>query len=181
MSDVSEARINLQQQEISYRAAVSEATFTRVAAALNFVNKRQHDTKNFFLNGPYGLAPAPQTGVDGAYMFLFDAEITGIMMFNLVAGSSGSTTLDVRLRTASGGSSSSIFTVTPSIASTAGNNAFVGISNVPTYTILENPAGTTAPTLAVTNVNAGDLITLDTVAVQPGAQNAGLIIYFRPR
>ncbi len=51
MTDVTEQRINLQAEETDYKSAVSEALLTRMAAAVNFVNKRQYDTKQFDLNG----------------------------------------------------------------------------------------------------------------------------------
>lgn len=180
MSDVTPERIILQTEEVSYRAAVSEATFTRVAATNNFISTYQYDTKAFYLNGRYFGKAAPQTGVDGAHIMIFNMEIIGISMFNLVAGASGTTTLDVKRRTASGGSGTSIFSTKPSIASTAGNNAWVSRVLVPADTILENPSGTTAPVLSTTTLNAGDMITLDTFATQTGAENCGLILYLRP-
>jgi hypothetical protein len=181
MADISEQRINIQAEETAYRAANSESTFTRVGAAVNFINKRQYDSKQFFLNGKYYGQGAPQTDLDGAHMMLFDAEIVGVMMFNLVAGSSGTTTIDIKRRTASGGAGTSIFSVLPSITSAAGNHAFVARRLIPANVLLENPAGTTAPVLSTTNLDAGDLLTIDLTAVQTGGENCGLIIYYRPR
>lgn len=180
MSDVLPERINIQISEVAYKAAVSESIMNRVAASINHINYYQHDTKQFFINGKYYVGGASQTGVDGAYMFLFDAEITGIAMFNLIAGASGTTTLDIVRYTASNTGGSSIFTVKPAIASTAGNNAYVGVSLTPSYTILENPSGTTAPTMALTTVSAGDLIKMNVTGVQTGGENAGIVVYFRP-
>jgi hypothetical protein len=181
MADVIEERINLQSEEVAYRAAVSEATFSRVAAALNFVNKRQYDCKTFYLNGPYGLAPTPQTAVDGAHGMLFDVEIVGCMMFNIVPGVSGTTTLNVKRHTASGMTGASIFSTKPSISSAAPANSFVFSRFGDNPTILENPSGTVAPVLSVTQLDAGDLLTLDMDTNQAGAENCGLVLYFRPR
>ncbi len=180
MADLIEERLNIQIEETQYKAAVSESTMSRVGASINFVNKRQHDTKQFFINGKYYVGGASQTGVDGAYMFLFDAEITGIAMFNLIAGASGTTTLDIVRYTASNTGGSSIFATKPSITYTAGNNAYVGVALTPSYTILENPSGTTAPTMALTTASAGDLIKMNVTSVQTGGENAGIVIYFRP-
>ena len=180
MADLIPERLNIQIEETQYKSAVSESTMSRVGASINFVNKRQHDTKQFFINGKYYVGGASQTGVDGAYAFLKDAEITGIMMFNLIAGASGTTTLDIVRYTASNTGGSSIFTVKPAISSTAGDNAYVMVDLTPSYTILENPSGTTAPTMALTTVSAGDLIKMNFTSVQAGGENAGIVIYFRP-
>lgn len=178
MSDVTPERINIQQPEVAYRAAVSEATFSRVGAGINFINYFQHDRKEFFINGPYQT----NTAIDGAHLFLYDAEIIGAAMFNIIAGSGGTTTMDIRRYTASGVGGSSIFTTLPSIDASAGNVSFVAVSLSPSLVILENPAGTVVPVFSVTNVNAGDLIVTDITTVQTGGpQNCGLILFHRPR
>lgn len=47
---------------------------------------------------------------------------------------------------------------------------------------LEGPTGTTVPTLAIDELNAGDLLTLNLDAAQGGgAENCGLILYYIPR
>lgn len=181
MSDVTERRINIQSEEVKYRAAVSEATMTRVGAAVNFVNKRQYDTKQFYLNGKYFGKGAPQISVDGSHIMLFDMEIVGVAMFNLVTGTSGTTSLDIIRRTASGGSGTSIFSTLPAISYSAGNNAWVQRRLVPSDSILENPSGTTAPVLSTINLDAGDMITCNLQSVQTGAENCGIILYLRPR
>lgn len=184
MAAVPDQRIILQAEETKYRAAVSEALLSRVAGVTNFISNRQYDSRGFFLNGPYSLVGA-QSGVDGTWVVLKDVEIIGCAMFNLVAGSSGTTTLDVHRFTASNTPSGglSIFTTRPAIASSAGNNAFVA-RDFSTSTTLENPAGTTLPVLVgggTFNLNAGDMLTLDKDGSQVGAQNCGLILYYRPR
>ena len=135
---------------MAYKAAVSESTFTRFGSSINFINKRQFDSKTFEINGPYKVA----TAVDGAYIVPFDMEITGVGAFNIVAGSSGTTTFNVRRFTASGVDAGSIFSTKPSITSAAGNNAYVARRLIPSDTTLENPAGTTIPVISVTDINA---------------------------
>lgn len=182
MADITDRRINIQQEETKYRASVSEATLTRVGASINFVNKRQFDTRGFFLNGPYGTAGIPQTDVDGAWGVLFDIEIVGIMMFNHVAGFSGTTTLDLRRYTASntpvGGTS--IFSTKPSLSFTSGNNAFL-FKDVLNNLDLQNPTGATMPVVSTVNLNAGDMVSLNVDAAQTGGENCGILVYFRPR
>lgn len=179
MADIPERRIIIQEEETAYRAAVSEATLSRVGAVSNFISKRQYDSRGFFLNGPYGTIGA-QTGVDGAWAVLFDIEIIGVMMFNLVAGSSGTTTLDIRRFTASNTGNTSIFSTKPSLTSASGNNAYV-FRDVLNATNLEAPTGSTVPVVSTVNLNAGDMLTMNKDASQVGGQNCGILIYYRPR
>jgi hypothetical protein len=184
MSDITPRRIIIQQEETKYRASVSEATLSRVGATTNFINMKQYDSRGFFLNGAYRYAMG-QTGVDGAWGILFDIEIVGIMMFNLVAGTSSllgqqRTILDIRRWTASNTGNTSIFTDKPIINYTAPNNAYLFIDLL-NSTTLENPTGTFLPTMAVTQLNAGDMLTMNCEEGMLGAQNCGLLIYYRPR
>lgn len=181
MADITAERINIQQEEVAANAAVSEGTASRLGASINFINERQILQKEFFVNRRYSAFTPPLTSADGAQMFLFDATIIGFMAFNLTAGSAGQTEFDVKRRTASGGSGTSIFSTTPKISYTAGNNAWVAWRSVPTPTTIENPSGTTVGVFSTTNVDAGDLITLDLLTVQTAAQYCGLIIYYIPR
>ncbi len=185
MADITPARIIIQQEEVQYRGSVSEATLSRMGATSNHIALNQYDSRGMFINGPYDSVSGSQVGVDGAWLILKDAEILGVGMINLVAGSSGTTTLDVRRFTASntptGGAS--IFSTKPSIASSAGNNAYV-LKDFSTGETLENPAGTTVPVLvggSTFNVNKGDMLTMNIDAKQVGGQNCGVLLFYRPR
>ena len=177
MSDITEERLNIQNEEMAYKSALSESTFTRLGSAVNFINKRQFDTKIFEINGPFKTA----TAIDGAFIVPFDIEIIGVGAFNIVNGSSGTTTFNVRRFTASNVDVGSIFSTKPAISSAAGNNAYVAKRLAPTDFALENPAGTTLPVISVVNINAGDMLLCDIDSVQTSAQNCGLVIWFRPR
>jgi hypothetical protein len=180
MSDITARRINLQIEEMRYRASVSEATMTRVGSAVNFINTKQYDSRGFFLNGPYGQNISTTGPLDGAWGVLFDCEIIGVMAFNIVDGSSGQTIFDVRRFTATNTGNTSIFSQKPVINSTALGNAYVFVDTLNNI-VLENPAGTTVPILSTTQLNAGDMLVfrLDDYMLQ--AQNCGLILYYRPR
>lgn len=181
MSDVIEERIIIQNEEVSYRAAVSEASATRMAAVTNLISKRQYDAKAFYVNGKYGLFNSPQISVDGAHTFLFDVEIVGILMFNMTAGISGTTTFDIFKYSTTGGSGSSIFTTKPSLIFSSGNNSFLVSRFGEDPTTLQNPSGSTLPILNSAFLDAGEIIALNIDARQVRAENAGLVIYFRPR
>jgi hypothetical protein len=160
-----------------FRAAVSEELIQRMAAVSNFISLYQHSEKQFFINGPYSIVTPPQTALDGLAVFEFNAEIIDVWAFNLVAGSSGTTEIDVKIATTPGGAFTSIFSTTPKITSAAGNNVWVGAPGG-AYT---PPSGTTAPVLSTVNVNAYSAIRVDILQAQPGGQNAGVILHYRPR
>jgi hypothetical protein len=181
MADAPERRINLQTEEVASRAGVSEATATRIAQSVNFVNKRQYDSRGFFLNGPYASQGA-QAGVDGAWAVLFDVDIVGVMMFNLVAGTSGTTRLDIRRFTAPNTPSNgaTIFTTRPAITTAAGSNAYLFRDVLNSETIIGG-SGLTQPVMSITELNRGDMLTLNLDNAQVGGQNCGVILYYRPR
>lgn len=177
MADVLAERKNIQIEETSFRSANSESVMARLGAAINFVNNRQHSEKQFFANGPYGvMASYPQLAVDGLVFFEFDAEIINVWAFNMEAGSSGTTELDLKLATASGGSFASIFSTTPKFTTSASNSAFVDAVGKQAAT-----TGVTAPVLSTVNVNAGDAIRLDIISAMTAAQNCGVVLHYRPR
>lgn len=175
MGDVAVSRRNIKEEEVRYRAAVSESTGFKIAGAINFINTYQYNTKDFFLNGEYGIATVPATALDGLYVFPFNVEIFDAAMFNLVAGSGGTTELDVKIATAPGGAFASIFSTTPKIAATAGAAAWVKTGGSGT--------GLTAPVISggVLQVAAGSAIRLDLIQKQTGSpKNCGINIFFRP-
>lgn len=190
MADVTPARLNVPLPGTQFRAAVSEFIAQAMAGSVNFINYFQHSEKQFFLNGDYSVVATPQTGVDGLAVFEFDAQIIDVWMFNLVAGSAGTTELDIKLATASGGSFSSIFTTTPKIAFNAGNNAWVGAVNPSIIGPLYNPspaysppAHTTQPVLdgSITNaIPAWSAIRCDLISTQTNPENCGILVHYRP-
>lgn len=160
-----------------FRSAVSEELIQRIGAVSNFISLYQHSEKQFFINGAYSNATVPALGIDGLAVFEFDAEIIDVWMFNLVAGSGGTTELDLKIATTPGGAFTSIFSTTPKITSGAGNNVWVGAPGG-AYT---PPGGATAPVISTINVDAYSAIRLDMLQTQTGGQNCGLIVHYRPR
>lgn len=191
MADLTPAKANIQTEEARFRYAVSESLMQKVGAATNFINKRQYDVKDFRLNGPYDIVAAPQNAVDGIYIFPFDCEIINIAIYNFVPGASGTTELDIKKCASSTASWSTIFTTTPKITSAAVDvDGSYGLS----YDITDEDDGQswaaatpgTGVTLGVLssvpfNISAGEAIRMDKIQHMTGAQNCGLLIYFRPR
>jgi hypothetical protein len=178
MAEITATRRNIHVEETDYRSAVAEAVLQKVGGSVNFINDKQYDTKAYFANGPYDSVSGAQTGVDGLYVCLFDMEIIGVVMFNIVAGTSGTTTFDVHRLTAPNTDAGTIFSTKPSIASTASSQAYVGFG--PGGSI-GGGTGMTAPVLSTTDLDAGDALRIDFDAKMSGAENAGLLIYIRPR
>lgn len=191
MADITPLRVTIPLPGSQFLSAVSENLIQSLGGMNNFLAYFAHEKKDFFLNGTYSLVTVPQTAVDGLAVFEFNAQIIDVWMFNMAAGTSGSTTLDCLVATTPGGSFTSIFTTPPSISYLAGNNCWVGAVNpsligpayVPSPSYVA-PTNTTAPVLnaTVTNsITAWSAMRVDLTASQSGGQNCGLIVHYRPR
>lgn len=164
--------------EVKSAASVSEATWRKIAGMINFLGHRTHQEKNFQINGNYGALQGlyPINAIDGFAFFEYDAEIFNVWVYGIVAGTAGITELDVKIKPKIGGAFTSIFSTTPKIAPSAGNNAFFEIGDIMT--------GVTAPVLnggVPYNVNRGDAIRLDLISAMENAEHCGVVIHFRPR
>lgn len=164
--------------EVKNAASVSEATWRKIAGMINFLGHRTHQEKNFQVNGNYGSLQGlyPINAIDGLAFFEYDAEIFNVWVYNIVAGTAGITELDLKVKPKIGGSFTSIFSTTPKIVPSAGNDVFFEIGDIVT--------GVTAPVLnggVPLNVNRGDAIRLDLISAMEGAEHCGVVIHFRPR
>lgn len=178
MTDISDARNIIQEEETRYRAPTSESMFTRMGAANNFIMNRQYDTHSFFINGNYTKASG-QTGLEGLYVLQFDIEIVGVSLGNLVPGASGTTTFDIHLIDGGGTDQGSIFSLKPSITSTAGSNAYAA-ENYP-QSVSQTASGVTLPTLSGVNYDQFDAFRFDVDSAMLNAENCFFNIHFRPR
>lgn len=175
---VTPSREILRAGDVAYKRAVSEAILARVAAQNNFINYYQTDYAAFFLNGNYSNVTT-MFGIDGAYTGFYNFEIVGVTIFNAIAGTSGTTNLDVHWINQAGVNQGSIFSVTPKISSAASNGTR-GFRNLQTgndYTM----TGVTLPTLSKTQFLEGETLYLVINSVMANAQNAALTLNLRPR
>lgn len=133
--------------------------------------------REFLANGDYSTAASfPQTQVDGYFFFPYNATITSVWIFNLVAGGSGTTEFDLK-KAASGGSFTTMLTTTGKITSTAAANVWTD-SNA----IIAPQSGVTKPVLSSTSVSAGEAIRFDLIqSMATPAADCGMIVYFIPR
>lgn len=162
-------------QEVKYAAGVSSNSFKKIAGMINFIGHRTHEKKDFFLNGGYSVFVG-QTGIDGICIFEFDAEIFAVYIFNHVAGIGGTTEIDVKKQSVSGGAYNTIFSTTPKIDAAAGNYVRIKTGEV--------IADMVAPVLITTpfEVDEGESLRVDLIQSQTGEpENCGIILHYRPR
>lgn len=192
MADVNPVRSNIALPGTQFLAAVSEFIAQSMSGSVNFQNYFAHEQKAFFLNGGYNVGQStPQVGVDGFAVFEFQAQIIDVWLFNLIAGTSGSTSIDVQIATGNPiGSFASIFTTLPAISYLAGNNVWVGSPSPSLIGPAYNPTAYTPPSNTTQGVlNASNTTTIPAYSgiycnlqsVQGGSpQNCGIIIHYRP-
>lgn len=179
MGDISPVRYNIKTEDVQFRSSVSEAVGNKMGGVMNFINTRQTDSKMWCINGNY-YASFATIGVDGVYICPVDMEVYAVSMYNLVPGSSGLIEFDLKRHTASGQAGASIFSARPALSYLSGINSFLAkrfFDNV----ILQNPAGCVQPVLAISQFNAGDMITCNITSTQVDGQSAGIILDVRPR
>lgn len=183
MPIVPPARNNLFVEEIDYKSAVSEALMARFAGQTNFLNQRHFYQKQFFLNGFYEGAVGFDA-VDGMEFFPFNAEIFDVCVFNIEKGLSGTTELDIKIRTSSGGAATSIFSTRPEIFSTAPDFTyfFIGQTNVNwTAPVLNSVITSPIDGKTVYNVNAGSAVQIDVISSMDNARTCGIVLFCRSR
>jgi len=177
MSDIPAINEGLiQEQETQFKAGVSEYTARRIGSNMNFVLTNHVFTHAFKMNGP-SSSFAGKTGVDGVFVFPYDAEIIDAVAYVETPGTGGTMQLNLSFSPASSpGSYVSIFTTQPQITSGAVAGARCGVG--------DTVAGCTAPVLTATPVlvNARDGIKMDVTSMQTGfVANCGIVIFYRMR
>lgn len=174
MSFITPVRANVTNEETQFRAAVSEATMQKVGSSINFINTYQEEHKSWYLNGSYSTLTVPFAAIDGIFVLDRNVELVSCSMFVRLAGSVGTTELDIKYATAPGGAWTSIFSTTPKIGYLAGNFAWCNTGS--------SFANTTAPVISVTNLAAGYALRADLIAYQGGGpRGTGINLNFRPR
>ena len=177
MADVTPSRNTIVTNEVDFKSGASESMFFRIAAQNNFINKYQHTSKEFFLNGAYRTSLL-STGVDGLHVFQGNSEIVGITLYSLISGSSGTTTLDVHWFDAPSSDQGTIFSTKPSFSSSSLNDSYIVKDLLDSNDI--NPVGTILPVLSKTTFLKGEALRVDLDSGMIGGQSCGMIINFRP-
>jgi hypothetical protein len=165
-------------EEVNRNAGVNQSTWRKIGGMINFIGHRVHEVKRFTINGTYGQLSGPSypvNFVDGVHVFEFDAEIFNVWTYQAIQGASGQTELDLKKAVYGSNTWASIFTTTPKILPSAAAGIRFKIGDV--------QSGIVAPVMtgSVVNVNAGDAIRMDLITAMPDANQAGMIVHFRPR
>lgn len=179
MSNLPEARNDVELEEVAFRSSVSQATFTKFGQSVNFINRRQQSVHAFNFNGRYALGVGV-LGSDCMFPCLFDMDILGVSFFNRKAGTSGTTEFDVERYTDANTSAGSIFGVTPKIASTAVDFTW-GIYDKLNDATVKTATGITIPTITTVSLNAGDILVCNLVSAITDAEDCSIMIHYRPR
>ncbi len=182
MAAITPARNNIFQEEVQYKASVSESTFTKIGGAINHINTYQANFLEFgFLlgvatsgsptyNRSFGL-PAVISAIEP---FVDACEIYKISLVHGTSGSSGTTELDIQWSSHLSGTWNSIFSTTPKVTSAAA-------ANTSWVTGLTAPTGVTIPVLSKTQFAVGDRLRCRVVSLQGGTPNCFIIrIHYRP-
>lgn len=145
-----------------------KSAFTAASAA----NVRDHVFK---INGYFSGYTMPAATQDNLYRFDGAMKITNATLNRAVAGSSGTTEVDIKVK-APGGAWTSIFTTKPAIAAAAGDDASVRVGEV--------VANTTAPVLTSSPLNVADgtLMRMDLTGAELGSPDTlSCMITFEPQ
>ncbi len=175
MAELPDELQNIHVEETQSRFAVSESIAQKMGSSMNFINNRHHAVKRWDINGNYGAITVPFNSIDGYDFCWKDLTIVEVLMWVQVCGSAGTTELDIKRATASGGSFTSIFSTTPKIAFGAGSGVWVKL--------LGAGSGLTAPVLTSTDLDEGDALRCDLIQHQTGTavNGTGIILLHKPR
>lgn len=179
MSNLPEARTDIEIEEVSYRSSVAESTFQRMGQGINFVNRRQADSWQFNYNGLTRLFVGTEAA-DGVFPCQFNMEITAISAFYRRGGTSSSTIFDIKRIISPETAGTSIFSIKPEFDSTGGNNNYF-LEDFLNSTTVAQGTGITIPTLVDVNLNAGDVLELVIDQAMPDAEDLMVSIFYRPR
>lgn len=192
MADLTPARRNVQLEEVQYKAAVSEATFQKLGASVNFINYYQYKHFEFgFIKAisnsgsPTYNTFTPPLVISDNEEFPTNAQIVAITLQHNTSGSGGTSELDIEWSTQNSGTWASIFSTTPKATSAApADSQWDLVYNDATATfasVSTTPAGCTVPVFSKTTFAAGNRLRCRAVTNQTGTPNGFTMrIYWRP-
>jgi len=124
----------------------------------------------FQANGVYSV----KTEVDGPLLFDFAAQITSVWIQSKTAGSGGTTQIDLKVATTSGGSYSSILSTSGFITSAAASGIWTDSGAV-----ISAQVGVTKPVLSVTSIPAGAALRMDILQAMSGARDCSATVFYK--
>jgi hypothetical protein len=175
MSDITPSRTNIQIAEVQYASAVSESTFTRIGAGINFINSYQNKQFYFGAGGKFSSLTTPFTDLGIQEVFERASEIVNVLIRFGEAGSSGTSEFDLEWAADNSGTWATIFSTTPKVANTATNDGVFDANGVST-----TPAGCTQPVLSKSTFAAGDKLRCNLTTAATGAADFIIVVQYRP-
>jgi hypothetical protein len=167
-------------EDINYNAANSEGTAGKMAGIMQFIKETYLLRFEFGAQGPYSsIVTFPVLGHGMSEPFPFDAFIHNVWVISNLKGTSGTTEVDIKLKSLGGSTWTSIFSITPKFLSTSHDEDMIdALGKVTTV-----PIGVTRPVLTGTpfNVNAGDRLRFDLISAMIGASDLSVKVDYRPR
>lgn len=168
----------IREEEVRYKAAISEATFTRIGASINYIILRSEKSIEVDLSGYYYLSSITQNGFGGMKYFKRESSITSYYLSNVITGSAGSLAINFDVFDETGLLLGDLFSVPPSISFAAGNNALIGRDVDESQDINPGP-NKVVGTLNFLTLPAGYSIKAKLTSVQTNGANAYFELNFR--
>jgi hypothetical protein len=160
----------IREEEVRYKAAVSEATFTKMGASINYILSRVQDKIEIDLTGYYFVSDVSTKGYGGLRYFESATAITSYYLSNAQAGLGGSLAINFDVYDETGALLGDLFSVAPSISYLAGNNSIVG-RNVESSTDINAGPNKVVGTLNFTSFPAGYSIRSKVISIQDRGYN----------
>lgn len=126
---------------------------------------------SFKANGVYNKQTLPANGVDAPFRFEEAASITNVVLIREIAGTSGTTQIDIQIKPPAG-AYATIFTTMPAVTAAAGVDANIGFG--------ETKANHTAPVFTTYPfpVAAKSLMRMNLTSAEAGDPNTFIVLVF---
>jgi len=160
----------IREEEVRYKAAISEATFTKMGASINYILTKVKDKIEIDLTGYYFISDISTKGYGGLRYFNKDVEVISYYLSNAQAGLSGSLAVNFDVYDETGTLLGNLFTTAPSISYLAGNNAVIG-RDVENASDINAGANKVVGTINYTTFPAGYSIRSKVTAIQDKGYN----------
>ena len=176
-------RVDIYQEEVDYRSALSENLMTKMAKGVNFINDSQLSTFNFrFLGNFQGLSG----GEDGILVLPMNIEVIGYSGHLRLVPTSSILSIDIHKVNSSGADQGSILENSIQINTSASNgvvwytNQLASTENNPTG-VLGGAVSEALPTVDTTSFLAGEGMRIDIDAtLAMGCEDLSFNIWYRP-
>ena len=176
-------RVDIYQEEVDYRSALSENLMTKLAKGVNFINDNQLSTFNFRFLGNFACLSG---GEDVLLVLPFAITIVGYSGHLRLVPTSSILSIDVHKVNSSGVDQGSIMENSVQINTSASNgvmwykNQLAGTENNPVG-VLGGASSESLPTVDTTSFAAGEgiRIDLDSVSSQ-NCEDLSFNVWYRP-